>query len=331
MHMCPMVTPGVPPIPHVGGPITGPGCPTVLIGALPAARVSDMAVCVGPPDTIALGSTTVLIGGMPAARMGDTCTHGGNIITGWPTVLIGGAAGNGGWNSGSGDIEHTRQGGGKVEAALIDIERLLGILASTTLAVTGDLLGDSLAEGIVKTIEMTTGTKMPLLNFISKLIPVSAADILRSTPLASIKKMLSPGMTKNTWKYINIGKKNILDLTPGRYLNSTAMKIGIIKNTAGKLPFGAAISAVVEMGEVGYKSFTSVEPISTTDISIKLAKAGVKGAIKGAVSTVIISSFTAAGAFAGGFGAPVGFAAGVAVSTATENYVLEWGFNKIGL
>ncbi|MGH7555231.1 MAG: PAAR domain-containing protein [Longimicrobiales bacterium] len=90
MHVCPMVTPGVPPIPHVGGPIAGPGAPTVLIGGLPAARVGDMCVCVGPPDVIALGSFTVLIQGMPAARMGDMTAHGGVIVLGYPTVLIGG-------------------------------------------------------------------------------------------------------------------------------------------------------------------------------------------------------------------------------------------------
>ncbi|MBN8526162.1 MAG: PAAR domain-containing protein [Planctomycetes bacterium] len=90
MHACPMVTPGVPPIPHVGGPIIGPGAPTVLIGSLPAARVGDMCVCVGPPDSIVKGSATVMIGGMPAARMGDSTAHGGSIVLGLPTVMIGG-------------------------------------------------------------------------------------------------------------------------------------------------------------------------------------------------------------------------------------------------
>ncbi len=85
MHVCPMVT-GI--VPHVGGPIAL-GCPTVLIGFMPAARVGDMAVCVGPPDVIALGSFTVLIGGMPAARMGDLTAHGGTIVLGFPTVNIG--------------------------------------------------------------------------------------------------------------------------------------------------------------------------------------------------------------------------------------------------
>jgi len=87
MHTCPMVD-GV--VPHVGGPITAPGCPTVLIGELPAARVTDLVTCVGPPDTIVKGSATVLIGALPAARMGDQTAHGGVIVLGWPTVLIGG-------------------------------------------------------------------------------------------------------------------------------------------------------------------------------------------------------------------------------------------------
>ena len=84
-----MVTPGLPPIPHIGGPITGPGCPTVLIGSLPAAVAGDMCVCTGPPDMIAMGSTTVLIGGKPAVRQGDTTIHGGTVMMGLPTVLIG--------------------------------------------------------------------------------------------------------------------------------------------------------------------------------------------------------------------------------------------------
>lgn len=86
MHICPMVT-GV--VPHVGGPILPPCCPTVLIGFLPAARVTDMATCVGPPDVIVKGSATVMIGGLPAARIGDMTAHGGVIIVGCPTVMIG--------------------------------------------------------------------------------------------------------------------------------------------------------------------------------------------------------------------------------------------------
>lgn len=98
MHVCPQVTVLVP---HVGGPIVSMGEPTVLIGDLPAARVGDMATCVGPPDFIAPpGAPTVLIGGMPAARMGDMTVHGGSIILGCFTVLIGTNAGGSGVGAG---------------------------------------------------------------------------------------------------------------------------------------------------------------------------------------------------------------------------------------
>ena len=87
LHVCPMVTVLVP---HVGGPIIGPGAPTVLIGKLPAAVLGDSCVCVGPPDSIIKGSATVMIGGKPAVRMGDSTAHGGSIVLGLPTVMIGG-------------------------------------------------------------------------------------------------------------------------------------------------------------------------------------------------------------------------------------------------
>ena len=90
MHVCPMVTPGVPPVPHVGGPILPPGAVNVLIGGLPAAVMGDTAVCTGPPDSLIKGSATVLIGGKPAVRMGDSTAHGGTVVAGFPTVLIGG-------------------------------------------------------------------------------------------------------------------------------------------------------------------------------------------------------------------------------------------------
>jgi len=85
-HVCPMVTVLVP---HVGGPILPPGALMVLIGGMPAARVGDLAFCAGGPDVIAMGSFTVLIGGTPAARMGDITAHGGTIVAGEPTVMIG--------------------------------------------------------------------------------------------------------------------------------------------------------------------------------------------------------------------------------------------------
>lgn len=87
MHLCPQITGTVP---HVGGPVLPAGCPTVLIGGLPAARTGDLCTCTGPPDNILKGSATVFIGGSPAARMGDSTVHGGIIILGCPTVIIGG-------------------------------------------------------------------------------------------------------------------------------------------------------------------------------------------------------------------------------------------------
>ncbi len=89
MHVCPMQTPAVPPIPHVGGPLLPMPC-TVLIGNLPAATLGQLCVCVGPPDSVIMGSCTVLINNKPAARMGDPTAHGGTIVMGFPTVLIGG-------------------------------------------------------------------------------------------------------------------------------------------------------------------------------------------------------------------------------------------------
>ena len=88
LHVCPMSTPGG--TPHVGGPILPPGAPTVLIGGIPAAKLGDMCVCAGAPDSIVQGSSSVFINGMPAARMGDSTAHGGSIVIGLATVLIGG-------------------------------------------------------------------------------------------------------------------------------------------------------------------------------------------------------------------------------------------------
>ena len=89
LHVCPMQTPGIVPIPHVGGHIVGPGAATVLIGGLPAAVEGDMCVCIGPPDKISKGSATVTCEGKAAARMGDATAHGGKLLSMCPTVLIG--------------------------------------------------------------------------------------------------------------------------------------------------------------------------------------------------------------------------------------------------
>jgi len=85
MHVCPIMVP----VPHVGGPILPPCCPTVIIGGMPAARVDDLAQCAGAIDVIATGSPTVIIGGRSAARKGDATVHGGMITQGCATVIIG--------------------------------------------------------------------------------------------------------------------------------------------------------------------------------------------------------------------------------------------------
>jgi uncharacterized Zn-binding protein involved in type VI secretion len=88
MHVCPKVEPG--PVPHVGGPILPGGNTTVLIGGMPASVVGDNCVCVGPPDSLSAGSSSVFIGGKAAVRMGDSTAHGGTVVMGCPTVIIGG-------------------------------------------------------------------------------------------------------------------------------------------------------------------------------------------------------------------------------------------------
>ena len=123
MHLCPMQTPAVVPIPHVGGPILPPGVPTVLIGGQPAACVGDMAICVGPPDVIVMGSTGVMFAGRPAARMGDMCAHLGAIVGGYPTVLIGdvgGGGGTGGAGGGGATAAEATMRAAKASAAAID-------------------------------------------------------------------------------------------------------------------------------------------------------------------------------------------------------------------
>jgi len=88
-HVCPKVEPG--PVPHVGGPVIV-GEPTVLIGFMPAARVGDQLICVGPPDAISAGESTVVIGNKDAARLGDPTEHGGRVVMGCLTVNIGSSA-----------------------------------------------------------------------------------------------------------------------------------------------------------------------------------------------------------------------------------------------
>jgi len=114
MHVCPMFDGSKP---HVGGPISGPSAPTVLIGGMPAAVAGDLCVCTGPPDTILMGSTGVFICGKPAARMGDMTAHGGSIILGCPTVLIGETGGGGGSAGSAGAGASASTASGAADAA----------------------------------------------------------------------------------------------------------------------------------------------------------------------------------------------------------------------
>ncbi len=89
MHVCPMQTPAVVPIPHVGGPITGPGVPNVLIGGMPASVLGDTCICVGPPDIVASGATNVMVMNRPMSLTLTSMTaHGGKIVAGCFTVMV---------------------------------------------------------------------------------------------------------------------------------------------------------------------------------------------------------------------------------------------------
>ncbi len=86
MHVCPMVTGTVP---HVGGPVTGPGAPGVTVNGVPVSLMGDICTCVGAPDTIAQGCAGVTINGTPVATVGCMTAHGGSITVGSPGVLVG--------------------------------------------------------------------------------------------------------------------------------------------------------------------------------------------------------------------------------------------------
>ncbi len=154
MHVCPMVTVLVP---HVGGPILPPGTVTVLIGSMPAATATNMCVCVGPPDVIALGSTGVLIGGLPAARMGDLTAHGGTIVLGLPTVLIGEVSPSGG---GAAPSAGSGGSGGAIGAAIQAVEEAIATytkpLGADALAMKKNM--DALAKAAINGDDLAENT-----------------------------------------------------------------------------------------------------------------------------------------------------------------------------
>ena len=147
MHLCPMQTPAVVPIPHVGGPVVGPGVPNVLIAGLPAAVVGDMCICVGPPDVIAMGSFTVLSGGKPTARMGDMTVHGGSILAGCPTVMIGDAGGGAGGGGAAATMSAARVTGAAFTAMTCPADGAVAAAAKSS-AFLGTLGGSTAAGGV---------------------------------------------------------------------------------------------------------------------------------------------------------------------------------------
>ncbi len=192
MHVCPMVTPGVPPIPHVGGPVTGPGCPTVLIGGMPAAVMGDMCVCVGPPDSIILGSVGVLFGGKPAARMGDSCAHGGAIVLGMPTVLIG-EVGSGGGGGGGGGAPASNVMGGAANN-LANVAKNPAVVAevlNNNALLEAAQSGDGLAP---KATEKDVTAQFTLIDDAAK--PVSGVEYEIETPDGTIHKGKTDGSGK---------------------------------------------------------------------------------------------------------------------------------------
>ncbi len=189
MHVCPMVTPGTPPIPHVGGPIIGPGAPTVLICNMPAAVMGDMCTCVGPPSTIVLGSMGVMIMNKPAARMGDLCAHGGSIMTGAPTVFIGemspGAAGAGVLSGIMSAIGKSLQGVFDLLEGALDDQAPKGMMAVVAQAMANGLgngapgngmgiLGKAMAQSILA-IAGTLRTESPMQGMMGRIAHIIGA------------------------------------------------------------------------------------------------------------------------------------------------------------
>ena len=85
MHICPMVT-GM--IPHIGGPIIGPGCPGVKINGKPVSLIGDICTCSGPPDVVAQGHSGVFVNGTPIVVHNCLTAHGGIIPMGESGVII---------------------------------------------------------------------------------------------------------------------------------------------------------------------------------------------------------------------------------------------------
>jgi len=313
MHTCPMQTPGTPPIPHVGGPIAA-GCPTVLICGVPAARLGDMAVCVGPPDTIAKGSATVLIGGMPAARMGDNTAHGGVIVVGAPMVLIGDAGSAAMGMAKAGAAPFCKEcAKATADAAAKDAKKKAAVSGASAGSATG-AQGKPKQNGAVRGAKAGVYEKKDSVpRNLAKWALCSASDIGKG--LMSLTKGLSREGAKSGAK---AGAKGGL---------KTAAK-GALKGAATGIAIGTAFDTVESavrnravwkqskadfVGRVGYAMMRAVGSNATD-----AAAGAVAGAvIGGIIGSVVPGAGTAAGAI---IGAKVGMFVGPLLP----------GFNTIG-
>ena len=191
MHVCPAVNPG--PVPHVGGPVAV-GSPNVLTGSIPQARVGDMCICTGPPDTIASGSSGVLVNGMPAARMTDSTVHGGKIVVGMPTVLIGDGGGGGGGGG---------AGGGAITTSVV---------AGTNVGVTSLLSGGQAEKG--KSKASPTSAKVP--TTYGSAIEIKGSEEFRKKTIAALDDIKKTPTGKKLLESLDSsGKKVTIEETGG--------------------------------------------------------------------------------------------------------------------
>jgi len=241
MHTCPMVTPAVPPVPHVGGPLLPPGVITVLIGNMPAATIGNMCVCVGPPDSVIRGSTGVFIGGRPAARMGDNTVHGGVIVSGFPTVLIGevgggggaGATGAGADAAGGGD-----SGGGWLDALQLGLD-IVGLVPG---------LGE-IADGANALIYLARGDYANAALSAAAMIPIGGqAATATKLGIKAAKEVAEEGVEKVVKEGIEKGAKKVPKKKP-KYNELKDKEPCFLEGTLVKTPNGHLAIEKLNVGD----------------------------------------------------------------------------------
>jgi uncharacterized Zn-binding protein involved in type VI secretion len=174
MHVCPLFTG---PVPHVGGPVLLNQIQT-LTGMMPQATLSTMCVCVGPPDMIVKGSITVLVSNKPAARMGDLTAHGGSIIIGLPTVMIGDAGAGGGGGGGNAPGQDAPAGDASILTNFHQQEQANSCVIATSRNIIQYYTGQDIPEAQLRQ-EMRTIMNSPGHNFNTTPInPIHASQLL---------------------------------------------------------------------------------------------------------------------------------------------------------